>query len=180
MTNQVTVTQADEYLFLALQNAGRDEALTILANARIAAEQRGAERSVVTMAERLWIAQTAFSVFEDELYDMLGGETVDPFDHCGEDCYDMSLEIYGLKTGVEITPDVQDFIKRHGFTRYYTDRKGSPEKLVRDRRQEIRSAVERERERSARIAEADEAGDWTDGVPRGGIIAEKIRQGERA
>ena len=41
------------------------------------------------------------------------------------------------------------------------------------------AAEQRGMERAAGIAEADEAGDWTDGVPRGGIIAEKIRQGEQ-
>jgi hypothetical protein len=54
LNDQVTVTQADEYLFAALQNADPTEALLILAKARVEAERRGMERAA-GIAKVAWL-----------------------------------------------------------------------------------------------------------------------------
>lgn len=78
-------------------------------------------------AQILWEAELHFNQFEDDLYDRLGGDAVEPFEYIGHDFYDQSIEIYGLKPSIELTDDDRTFIKREGFRTIYHDRKGSPE-----------------------------------------------------
>lgn len=113
-------------------------------------------------ATRLWDAEHEFSVFEDALYERLGGDAVEPFDYLGHDHYDRSLEIYGMKPSVELSDDDRTFIKREGFTKIYHDRKGSPERCTLKERRHYAATIQSLRDQNADlerrlvVARADE------------------------
>lgn len=118
---------------------------------RRVAEERAKQQ---TIADALWNAETALSVFEDQLYDRLGGDAVEPFSHIGHDHYDRSIEIYDLCKSVTLSDDDRAFIHAAGFATIYTDRKGDPDLSVKMRRKERAKLLERLREPSEAMVSA--------------------------
>lgn len=81
----------------------------------------------MTRLEKLTTKWFEYQQLNDELWDFLQDDVMKlslddiPFDDCGWDWYDNSLEIYGCRDEFEFTPEQLSKIWEYGFTRIFVN-----------------------------------------------------------